>query len=75
MKRRTCPRTLTHHERDAELKTCAVCRGVRVPTSGKPIVVAAPKPTTPEAKKAGESWWTSLTSEELNAESRQRFTR
>ena len=73
MKCRTCPRTLTHHERDAELKTCAVCRGVRAPTSGKPIVVAAPKPTTPKAP-SGESWWMQLTSEELNTESRRRFT-
>lgn len=38
------------------------------------IVVSPPKQAkTPAA--TGTSWWTQLTSEELNTESRRRFTR
>ena len=74
MKCQTCPRLLTHHDRDAGRKTCDVCRGVRMDRKSQAIMVSPPKQaTTPAATRA--SWWTQLTSEELNAESRRRFTR
>lgn len=74
MQCKTCPRMLTQHEQSQRLKRCDVCRGKRMDRKSQSIVVSPPKQAkTPAA--TGTSWWTQLTSEELNTESRRRFTR
>lgn len=71
-----CPRVLTKAELAKNHTQCAVCRGERQSSYGKPIVVNSNvSGAKPQKNEPGDSWWVKRSPSKLSAEVARRFTK